>query len=168
MTPNDWKTGWQNVLENMAEGWRRLWNSAGSALTRFKPGKRTNLPEAREIDDDAFLSEECWSMLGSDVFEDERRVVVRLEVPGLQKDDFDIEVSNDSLTVRGEKRFERESTEGRWHVLQCAYGSFQRSFALPAKVRADEAQARYQNGVLRIELPKASPGAPAKIRVRVE
>ena len=67
---------------------------------------------------------------------DEQRLVVRIEAPGMRKEDFSIEIGGDTLQVRGEKRFERESTEGRWRVLQCAYGSFQRSVPLPDELRA--------------------------------
>jgi HSP20 family protein len=106
-------------------------------------------------------------MLGGDVFEDEQRVVVRLEAPGMNKGDFDIQVQGDALVVRGEKRFERESTEGRWRVLQCAYGSFLRTVPLPAAVKGEQARASYRNGVLKVELPKQSPGKAAVTRIDV-
>ena len=107
-------------------------------------------------------------MLGGDVFEDEQRLVVRIEAPGMRKEDFSIEIGGDTLQVRGEKRFERESTEGRWRVLQCAYGSFQRSVPLPAPVRGEEASASYRDGVLRIDLPKREPGRPGSVHVKVD
>jgi HSP20 family protein len=81
--------------------------------------------------------------------------------------DFDIEVFGDTLVVRGEKRFEREDTEGRWRVLQCAYGAFQRQVPLPVPVKGDEARATYRNGVLRIELPKQQPSKPRVVQIRV-
>jgi HSP20 family protein len=97
-------------------------------------------------------------MVGSDVFEDDRRIVVRLEAPGLAKEDFDIRVVGDTLIVRGEKRFERESDDGQWRVLECAYGRFSRSVPLPAPVDGDAARAAYRHGVLRVELPKRNAG----------
>jgi HSP20 family protein len=66
------------------------------------------------------------------------------------------------LVVRGEKRSENGSSEGRWRVLQCAYGSFLRSVPLPAKVRGEQANATCRDGVLRIELPKVEPGKPKR------
>lgn len=153
--------------DNMAEGWRHLWKSAASALTRFKPGEKTNLPAAAEVDDDFYLPTRGWSMLGGDLFEDTNRLVVRLEVPGMDKDAIDIEVTNDTLVISGEKRFERESTEGRWRVMQCAYGSFRRVVPLPAAVKADAAHAGYKNGVLRVELPKAEPDKSRAVAIRV-
>ena len=71
----------------------------------------------------------------------------------------------------GEKRFERETSEGsgegRWRVLQCAYGSFQRSVRLPAPVKSEEARATYRDGVLRIELPKAEASKPRAVEVKL-
>jgi HSP20 family protein len=110
--------------DNMAEGWRHLRQSAAEALTRFNPGEKTNMPARAEVDDDAYLPTMGWSMLGGDMFEDDKRLVIRLEVPGMEKEDLDIQIHDDSLLVTGEKRFERESSEGRWRVMQRAYGSF--------------------------------------------
>jgi HSP20 family protein len=67
----------------------------------------------------------------------------------------------------GEKRFERESSEGRYRVLQCAYGSFRRIVPLPTPVLTDQAKANYRNGVLRIELPKPATDRPRKLTVKV-
>jgi HSP20 family protein len=94
--------------------------------------------------------------------------VVRLEVPGMDKNDLDIGVQDGALVVHGEKRFEQENTEGRYRVLQCAYGSFRRVVPLPVAVLADRAQATYRNGVLRVELPKAEHEMPRKTAIRVD
>jgi HSP20 family protein len=152
----------------LAEGWERLRQSSAGALTRYRPGNKADLPLPEEIDDRSYLPSASWAMLGGDVFEDDKRVVVRIEAPGMNKADFDIQVLDDTLLVRGEKRFERESTAGRWRVLQCAYGSFLRSVPLPAAVKSDQARATYRNGVLKVELPKVVPGKPsATQQVRV-
>jgi len=153
---------------SVSEGWDRMRHSAAGALTRFRPGDQTQLPERHEIDDPLHFPAQSWAMLGCDVFEDEQRLVVRLEAPGMRKEDFSIEVRDTTLQVRGEKRFERESSEGRWRALQCAYGSFQRSVPLPAAVRGEEARASYRDGVLRIDLPKVEPGRPSGVNIRVD
>lgn len=160
--------GVNSLLDSMAGGWQRLRESATGALTRFKPGAATNLPAAGDVDDAFFMPSLGWSMLGGDVFEDEQRVVVRLEVPGMDKADIDIEIQGETLVVSGEKRFEREASEGRYRVLQCAYGSFRRIVPLPVPVQIDQARAAYRNGVLRIELPKAESGKPRKLVIPVE
>lgn len=143
---------------SLAEGWQHLRQSAASALTHFKPGSQSTMPSAGEVDDAGYLPSRGWAMLGGDVFEDAERLVVKLEVPGMEKQDFVIEVIDDVLVVTGEKRFQRESTSGRWQVVQCAYGSFRREIPLSAKVLLDQSKATYTSGVLRIELPKAEPG----------
>jgi HSP20 family protein len=157
-----------NVIDNLAEGWRHLPRSAAGALTRFRPGGHSGMPAREEVDDDFYLPGRGWSMLGGDVFEDDDRLVVRLELPGMDKQDINIEVLDDALVVSGEKRFQRESSEGRWRVMQCAYGSFRRSVPLPEKVRPEAARASYVNGVLRVELPKAYPGRPGGVTIRID
>jgi HSP20 family protein len=162
------KQGFTSFWDSVAEGWQHLRQSASSALTRFKPGDQTNLPAKSEIDDVFYMPAMSWSMLGGDVFENDSQVVVRLEVPGMDKNDLAIDVQGDTLLVRGEKRFERENTEGRYRTLQCAYGSFQRAVTLPSDVLADQANAAYKNGVLRIVLPKAKTEPPRKTTIKVD
>lgn len=159
------RQGLEEVWESVSEGWRRLRESAAGALTRFKPGEKSSFPAG--IEDDLYLPSSGWALLAGDVFEDAGKVVVRLEVPGMEKSDFNIEVRDDALIVRGEKRFEREASEGRYRVLQCAYGTFQRVVPLPAPVIANKAKATYRNGVLKIELPKAGPAKAKAIEITV-
>ncbi|MCB1916383.1 MAG: Hsp20/alpha crystallin family protein [Rhodocyclaceae bacterium] len=167
MKIDDIRTGIDHLRHSLADGWQRLRESAASALTRFSSDENTRLPAQHEVDDSFFAPSRSWSMLGGEVFEDETRIVVRLEVPGMSKQDFDIRVDDDTLVVQGEKRFEREGTDGRWRVMQCAYGSFRRAVALPSAVQAEASKASYRSGVLRIELPKAQPGRPRAIQVPV-
>lgn len=158
----------ESLWENLTEGWRHLARTAAGALTRFKAGEKTDLPAKSEVDDGNWLPSLGWGMLGGDVYEDDKRLVVRLEVPGMEKEDMQVEVVGDALVVSGEKRFQREGGEGRWRVMQCAYGSFRRVVPLPAPVRIDEARASYKNGVLRIELPKVTPSRPESTVIRVD
>jgi HSP20 family protein len=160
------KEGFNSLWGSVADGWQRMRQSAAGALTRFKP-EHSDVPGKRQVDDEFYLPTHSWSMLGGDVFEDERRLVVRLEVPGMDKDEFDIEVLDDALVVSGEKRFERESSEGRYRMLQCAYGSFRRVVPLPAPVLADASKASYKAGVLKIELTKAKQGKPKVQTIKV-
>jgi HSP20 family protein len=167
MKIDDIRQGFGSLWDSVAEGWDRLRQGAAGALTRFRPGEKSNLPSAAEVDDAPFLPGPSWTMLGGDIFEDDHRVVVRLEAPGMEREDFDVQVLGDTLIVRGEKKFERESSAGRWRVVQCAYGAFHRSVPLPAAVRADAAKASYRNGVLRVELPKRETSAPRARRINV-
>ena len=154
--------------DSLAEGWRHLWKSGAEAITRFKPSEGTDLPVSSKVDDASWAPNHGWSVLGGNVFEDEYRVVVQLETPGMEKKDIQIELEDDMLVISGEKRFNREDTDGRWRVMQCAYGSFRRAVPLPAPVRAHAAQATYKNGVLRVELPKLNPGKSRSVTIKVQ
>jgi len=168
MSLESFKESVGSIWDNLADGWKHLTQSASGALTRFRPGNDTALPHKTDVDDVFYLPSRSWSMLGGDVFEDDKRLVVRLEVPGMEKEDMTIEVRDDALTISGEKRFEREDTEGRWRVMQCAYGRFHRVVPLNVPVLADQAAATYKNGVLRVELPKAAPGTPKSVTIPVK
>ncbi|RMG28981.1 MAG: Hsp20/alpha crystallin family protein, partial [Gammaproteobacteria bacterium] len=103
--------------------------------------------------------------LPAEVRESDDRVEVRLEVPGMEAADFDIAVLGNALHVRGVKRVETESVQGRYHVLECAYGEFERVIPLPAEVDEARAQARYRRGVLHLRLPKLHRGPQVRIPV---
>lgn len=168
MNLDELKQGLSSLIDSVSGGWQHIRQSASSALTAFRPGAQTNVPEKTDVDDMFYIPSGTWSMLGANLFEDNKRIVVRIELPGVDKNDLDIEVVDNRLMVRGEKRFEREDSEGRYRVLQCAYGAFERSLPLPVAVVPDQARASFGNGVLRVELPKADPGPPHKVRVNVE
>ena len=140
----------------------------GRRADTLQAGAGQSPPTEGEVDDGFYLPSRGWAVLGGDVFEDDRRLVVRLELPGMDKQDIQVEVLDEALVVSGQKRFERESSDGRWRVMQCAYGSFRRVVPLSVAVRADEARAAYRNGVLRVELPKAAPGAPRSLKIEVD
>jgi len=161
------RQGVTSLWDSVADGWQRMRKFAAGALTRFRAGEQADVPAKSEVDDDFYLPSHGWSMLGGDVFEDDRRLVVRLEIPGMSKDEFDVEVLDDALVVCGEKRFERESTEGRYRLLQCAYGSFRRVVPLPVPVLPDHSKASYRDGVLKIELAKAKAGQPRLHTIKV-
>ena len=164
---DDLKHGFSNIWDSMAEGWQRLREGAVGALTRFRPGERSAMPARSEVDDTFYWPSHGWSLLGGDLFEDDQRLVVRLEIPGMEKDNFDIAVSDNLLTVSGEKRFEGERSEGRYRSFECAYGAFHRSVPLPASVDVDQAKATYRNGILKITLPKRAPARPKVSRIPV-
>ena len=157
------KQGAGHAWESLSEGWRELSARASGALTRFRAGAAPDIQAGH--DDDAFVPGR-WAFMAADVFDDDDRVVVRIEAPGMRREDFDIDLDGDMLTVRGEKRYDRESVKGRYRVTQCAYGSFVRQVGLPAAVDAGHVQASYRDGVLRIELPKMEWARARRITVR--
>ncbi|SDH73906.1 HSP20 family protein [Pseudomonas benzenivorans] len=168
---NELKHGLEETWHSLGEGWRHLRERTSGALTRFTPSAKGKTDKATPVPVAAGGNEfpsANWALLAGDLFEDADQFVVRLEVPGLDKQDLDIEVRSDVLIVRGEKRYEQESASGQYRIRQCAFGSFHRSIPLPAPVIAEKAAASYRNGVLRIELPKAEEARGRRIEVRGE
>ncbi len=102
-----------------------------------------------------------------DVYEDEHKVILKLEVPGMKQEDFDIRVENNTLTVRGERKFEKEEKEENFHRIERRYGSFYRAFTVPSTVNTENVAASYDAGVLKIELEKRAEAKPKQIKVSV-
>jgi len=102
-----------------------------------------------------------------DIYEDEHNVTLKLEVPGIEEKDLDVRVENNTLTVRGERKFEREEKEENFHRIERRYGSFSRSFTLPNTVDSEKVEADYVNGVLQIRLAKKAEAKPKQIKVSV-
>jgi HSP20 family protein len=89
-----------------------------------------------------------------DLVESEKSFELHLAVPGLQKEDFNIEITGDTLVVSGERKFVNETNEKTFHSIETKYGSFSRSFQLPEAVDANHISAEYVNGILTVEIPK--------------
>jgi HSP20 family protein len=102
-----------------------------------------------------------------DIYEDEQKLVLKLEVPGIRQEDLDIRVENNTLTIRGERKFSKEEKEENFHRIERRYGSFVRSFTLPDTVDTEKIQAGYDAGVLAIELARRVEAKPKQIRVTV-
>jgi HSP20 family protein len=102
-----------------------------------------------------------------DIYEDDRQIVLKLEVPGMKQEDLDIQLENNNLTVRGERKFENEEKEENFHRIERRYGSFYRAFTIPNTVNADSVKADYDAGVLRIQLEKRPEAKPKQIKVEV-
>ncbi len=102
-----------------------------------------------------------------DVYEDEHAITLKVEVPGIEQKDLDIRLENNTLTVRGERKFEQEEKEEDFHRIERRYGSFVRSFTLPNTVDTEMVDAEYENGVLNIRLAKRAEAKPKQIKVNV-
>jgi HSP20 family protein len=102
-----------------------------------------------------------------DVYEDEHQVTLKIEVPGIDEKDIDIRVENNTLTVHGERKFEKEEKEENFRRVESQYGSFTRTFTLPTTVDAENIQADYGRGVLKVKLAKKSEAKPRQIKVNV-
>jgi HSP20 family protein len=159
------KQGADQAWESLSEGWRDLSTRAGGALTRFWPTPQStgNPDNASQRPGPRMTG---WAFLAADVFESADKVIVRVEAPGMQREDFNVSLSGDVLTVSGEKRIDRELDDGQWRLVQSAHGSFRREVALPAPIEADKTKASYRAGVLRIELTKSEEARPRRIAVQ--
>jgi HSP20 family protein len=102
-----------------------------------------------------------------DIYEDPQKVVLKLEVPGIEEKDLDVRVENHTLTVKGERKFEKEEKEENFHRIERRYGSFYRAFTLPSTVDTENVQASYNAGVLKLELKKKAEAQPKQIKVNV-
>ena len=102
-----------------------------------------------------------------DIYEDEHALRLKFEVPGIDQKELDIRLENNTLTVRGERKLEKEEKQENFHRIERSYGSFVRSFTLPNTVEVDKVKADYENGVLNITLPKKAEAKPKQIKVTV-
>lgn len=109
----------------------------------------------------------AW-MPSADLAEHENELVLKMELPGVAKDDLKLSIQDNMLTVRGEKKKEIETKESNLHRLERSYGTFQRSFMLPSAVKADKIEASCTDGVLSVVMPKADEAKPKQIAVRVK
>jgi len=106
----------------------------------------------------------AWSP-NVDIFEDQDRLIVEAELPGMKREDFEVSVENNVLTLKGERRFEKKTEGDNYHRVERSYGSFTRQFTLPQTVTAEGATAEFENGVLHVALPKREETKARKIEI---
>lgn len=106
----------------------------------------------------------AW-MPAMDVFETEDTIVAKLELAGIEPGDVEVAVEDSTLTVSGRREFESETNEENYHRVERRYGSFARSIALPQTADVEKVSARFDNGVLEIQVPKAERARPKKIEI---
>jgi len=103
-----------------------------------------------------------------DIAEHDDDYIVKVELPGVNKDEVKITLESNILTIRGEKKQEKETKKENLHRVERSYGSFQRSFTFPTTVKSDKIDASYKDGILTIALPKAEEAKPKQIEVKVK
>lgn len=116
---------------------------------------------------DEGIARGAW-MPNVDIYENKDQIVLEAELPGMNREDFDLSVENNIITLRGERRFEKKDDGDNYHRVERAYGTFTRSFTLPQTVSVEGAQAEYKNGVLRVTLPKREEVKARRIEVSGE
>jgi HSP20 family protein len=149
------------------------------AIVRFEPFRNLVSIQDRmnRLFDDAFRGaegrgEEDWALGGSwapavDIFEQDGNIVLKAELPGVEPKDVDVRVENNTLTLRGQRRFDTEVKRESYHRVERSYGSFARSFSLPNVVDLERIKAEYKDGVLRVTLPKKEEAKPKQISIDV-
>ena len=145
-------------LDTLSEGWQELWHKARNAITRFTPIEED---EGEKVP--VMHRGSRWGLMSAEMRETDDTVEVQFEAPGMSKDDFEIEVDGRYLSIRGQKHYHSDRKEGRYHITERAYGSFERLLPLPCEVQ--EGQAGYDHGVLTVTLPKAHKSRARRISV---
>jgi len=100
-----------------------------------------------------------------DIYETENALILSAEVPGIEENDIEIKIENSTLTLHGERKFEKETKEENFHRIERAYGTFHRSFTLPNYIDQDKIKAEHENGILKITMPKKTEMKPRKVKV---
>lgn len=162
MKMSDIGQGLERTWDTLAEGWHNLIGRTSQALTLFHPANKG---------EDGSGSKQAagrprWSLLNADLYDEDGKLVVKLEAPGLEADDLDISIVDNVLMLQGEKRFEREENRGEYRLMERAYGRFSRSIPLGYEVDADTAKASYKRGILTVELNKKPDQHRRRIKVK--
>lgn len=113
-----------------------------------------------------FLQEESEGQLTIDVYQTEDDIIIESTVAGVEPDNIDIDISSESVTIRGERRREESIAEENYLYQECYWGKFSRSIILPQEVDPDKAKAEFKNGVLKIKLPKIDKRKTRKLKVK--
>ena len=137
-------------FEKMRREMDRLWDS----FFEGRPAKRGR--------------EEGEWLPSLDVSETKNELVVKAEIPGMDAKDIDISLSDGVLTIKGEKKQEKEEKEADYHLVERSYGAFVRSVRLPKEVQGDKISASYKDGILKIALPKSEEAKKKEIKIKVE
>lgn len=116
--------------------------------------------------DNSSEEEEQEGQLTVDVFQDDTNVVIQSTIAGVSPDDLDVSITNDMVTIRGERRRSYDVDEENFFYQECYWGTFSRSIILPVEIDADRAEAKIKNGILTIRIPKANAAMTRKLKVK--
>jgi len=122
--------------------------------------------EEEYSDEDTGLDEEQEGQLTVDVFQDDQNIVIQSTIAGVSPDDLDVSITNDMVTIRGERRRQYDIDDEDYFYQECYWGTFSRSIILPVEIDSDRAEAKIKNGVLTIRIPKANAAMTRKLKVK--
>lgn len=120
---------------------------------------------ASELDGNGWFSDSQEGQLAVDVYQTEKDIVVKAPVAGVDESDIDIEVRSDQITIRGERKEEKEVSEGNYHTRECFWGAFSRVATFPVEGDPEKAKATFKNGILTVRVPKSAKHQARKIKV---
>ena len=103
-----------------------------------------------------------------DIYENQDTIVLEADLPGLKPGDFDLSIENFTLTLKGERKFEKKSDGDNYHRVERSYGSFTRTFTLPSTINVEAVEADFKEGVLRVTLPKREEVRPRQIEIAIK
>src|ERR1041384_2569462 len=134
-------------LSTLQDRMNRLFDDAGRTWRNDEPAATTS-----------------WSP-AVDIYETEGEIIVKAELPGVDRKDISLHLEKNVLTLKGERKFEKETKEENYHRIERAYGAFSRSFSIPATVDEEKIRADYKDGILKIALPKKDQVKPKQIQI---
>jgi HSP20 family protein len=117
-------------------------------------------------DEDTGVGDEQEGQLTVDVFQDDQNIVIQSTIAGVSPDDLDVSITNDMVTIRGERRRQYNVDDEDYFYQECYWGTFSRSIILPVEIDSDRAEAKIKNGVLTIRIPKANTAMTRKLKVK--
>ncbi len=147
----------RDTADYLADGWQELWSKARNAITRFTPAQHEDHPLA--------TTASRWGVLSAELRETGDSLEIMLEAPGMESQDFQISVQNQSLHIIGRKHLHQDRKEGHYYITERAYGQFERIIPLPCQVDSEAAGASYKRGVLELTLPKQKSAQLRRITV---
>lgn len=139
----------EEIEKLFEEAWKRPFSLFGSLMPRIKSESEVIAPAV-------------------DIYEEGDDLVLKAELPGLNKDDIEVKVTDDYITISGEKKKEEKVEEKNYYRYERSYGSFSRTFRLPVEIQTDKAKAKFENGVLEIRIPKTEEAKTKERKLQIE
>ena len=147
------------ACESLAEGWRELLSRSSGVLTHFDASARSK--------DEAEVQQPFprWSLLAAETWETASSVIVRVELPGMKKEDIDVSIHGNLLRIRGEKRSGGNDQDRLYRLTERAYGRFERTIPIPCAIDRQRAEVSYKEGVMTVILPKTETIPPRQLTI---
>jgi HSP20 family protein len=148
--------------EALTEGWREVLVRGSGSLTHFVRGAKLKVKGGAGANEDF----PQWALLAGESWETAKLIIVKLEMPGLRKEDIDVSIYRGGVRIRGEKRSPDHHERHFYHLMERAFGRFERTIPLPDNIDAANAEVSYQDGVLTVIVPKTRASPPTQLPVK--